>query len=114
MGLSSSMYSSVSGLNASGTAISVIGDNIANVNTPGFKGRRPEFVDVLGRSITGSGGFSQIGAGTGLSSVRSLFAQGTFETTSRPTDLAIEGGGFFVMEGQQGRFYKVFDFSRVH
>ncbi len=99
------MYSSVSGLNASGTAISVIGDNIANVNTPGFKGRRPEFVDVLGRSITGSGGFSQVGAGTGLSSVRSLFAQGTFETTSRPTDLAIEGGGFFVMEGQQGRFY---------
>ncbi len=105
MGLSSAMFSSVSGLDASGTAISVIGDNISNVNTPGFKGRRAEFVDVLGRSITGSGGFSQVGAGTSLSNVRSVFSQGTFETTSRPTDLAIEGGGFFAMEGPQGRFY---------
>ncbi len=105
MGLSSALFSSVSGLDATGTAISVIGDNIANVNTPGFKARRAEFGDVLGQSIAGVGSFSQLGAGTTLQSVRPIFSQGTIETTSRTTDLAIEGSGFFVLEGPRGRFY---------
>ena len=52
MGLSGALFASVSGLDATGTAISVIGDNIANVNTPGFKGRRAEFVDVLREAST--------------------------------------------------------------
>lgn len=105
MGLSGALFSSVSGLDAMGTAISVIGDNIANVNTPGFKARRAEFSDVLGQSIAASGGFSQLGAGTTTSRIGTVFSQGTFETTARTTDLAIEGRGFFMVEGNQGTRY---------
>ena len=114
MGLSSALFTSVSGLDATGTAISVIGDNIANVNTTGFKARRAEFSDILGRSITGVGGFSQIGAGTTIAGITPIFSQGTFESTARTTDLAIEGGGFFVVDSSQGRFYTragVFNFD---
>jgi len=115
MGLSSALFTSVSGLDATGTAISVIGDNIANVNTTGFKSSRPEFSDILGQSVASVGGFSQIGAGTTISGVTSVFSQGTFETTSRTTDLAIEGQGLFVLDGGQGRFFSragVFTFDR--
>jgi flagellar hook protein FlgE len=105
MGLSGALFSSVSGLDATGTAISVIGDNIANVNTPGFKARRAEFADVLGQSIASGGGFSQLGAGTTTSRIATVFSQGTFETTARTTDLAIEGRGFFIVDGNQGRSY---------
>lgn len=105
MPLSGALFASVSGLDVMSTAISVAGDNIANVGTPGFKARRAEFSDVLGQSISTAGGFSQLGAGAKLSSVRSMFSQGTFETTSRPTDVAIEGRGFFILEGNLGRFY---------
>lgn len=105
MPLSGALFSSVSGLDVMSTAISVTGDNIANVGTPGFKARRAEFADVLGQSISTAGGFSQLGAGAKLANVRPQFSQGTFETTARPTDVAIEGRGFFVVDGPLGRFY---------
>jgi flagellar hook protein FlgE len=105
MGLSNALFTGVSGLDTSGTAISVIGDNIANSNTPGFKSKRAEFGDLLAQSLTSSGGFSQLGSGSTLSRVRPNFAQGTFENTGRGTDLAIEGRGFFVVQNAQGRFY---------
>ncbi len=105
MPLSGALYSSVSGLDATSTAISVVGDNIANVNTTGFKAHRTEFSDVLGQSISTGGGFSQIGAGTKVSDIRAAFTQGTFETTNRGTDVAIEGRGFFIVDGTQGRAY---------
>lgn len=114
MPLSGALFSSVSGLDATSTAISVVGDNIANVNTTGFKARRTEFADVLGQSISTAGGFSQIGAGSKVSEIRSLFSQGTFETTNRQTDVAIEGRGFFVLDGPQGRAYSragIFNFD---
>ena len=105
MPLSSALFSSVSGLDTTSTAISVIGDNIANVNTPGFKERRVEFSDVLGQTISNVVGFSNFGAGAKVSRTTTLFTQGTFENTGRPTDLAIEGRGFFVLAGQQGNVY---------
>lgn len=105
MSLSSAMFASVTGLDTASTAISVIGDNIANVGTPGFKERRAEFADVLGQSLATAGGFAQTGAGSTVLNVSQIFSQGSFESTSRSTDLAIEGGGFFVMAGQQGRGY---------
>ncbi len=105
MPLSGALFASVSGLDATSTAISVVGDNIANVNTPGFKARRTEFADVLGQSISTAGGFSQIGAGAKVGDIRSQFTQGTFETTNRTTDLAIEGRGFFILDGPQGRAF---------
>lgn len=114
MSLSGAMFTGVSGLGAISTAIQVIGDNIANQNTPGFKASRVQFADVLGRTITGAGGFSQVGAGTSVARVQPLFTQGTFENTSVNTDLAIEGAGMFVLDSAQGRHYTrvgVFNFD---
>ena len=115
MSLSGALFSGVGGLDALSTAISVVGDNIANVNTTGFKSRRTEFSDVLGQSLATAGGVSQIGAGSSVGRVSTIYSQGTFETTSRPTDLAIDGRGFFVLEGNIGRTYTragLFNFDR--
>jgi flagellar hook protein FlgE len=109
MGVSSSLYSGVSGLNANANAMSVIGNNIANANTVGFKSSRAIFGDLLSSQISGSGGASQVGRGVGLSIVDNIFSQGTFENTETNTDLAIEGSGFFIVSdptsGTAGNFY---------
>ncbi|MHA7839055.1 MAG: flagellar hook-basal body complex protein, partial [bacterium] len=105
MTLTNALFSSVSGLAASSTAISVIGDNIANANTPGFKEKRAEFAAVLGQNITVGSGFAQVGAGARTNDIGTIFSQGTFEQTGRATDLGIEGRGFFVLEGDSGRTY---------
>jgi flagellar hook protein FlgE len=107
MGIQSAMFSGVSGLNTNSQAMSVIGNNLANTNTLGFKGSRSVFSDLLSSNVFGSGGTSQVGRGVGLSIVDSIFSQGTFETTSSDTDVAIEGEGFFVLkeEGNDTTFY---------
>ena len=97
MGVSSSLYSGVSGLNANANAMSVIGNNIANANTVGFKSSRTIFSDLLSSQLSGSGGISQVGRGVGLSVVDNIFSQGTFENTETNTDLAVEGPGFFIV-----------------
>jgi flagellar hook protein FlgE len=101
------MYSGVSGLNTNSQAMSVIGNNLANTNTVGFKGSRTVFSDLLSSSVFGSGGLSQVGRGVGMSKVDSIFSQGTFETTESDTDLAIEGDGFFMLKeiGNDTTFY---------
>jgi len=107
MGISSAMYSGVSGLNTNSQAMSVIGNNLANTNTIGFKGSRTIFSDLLSSTIFGSGGASQVGRGAGVSKVDSIFSQGTFESTETDTDLAIEGDGFFMLKeiGNNTNFY---------
>nr|WP_320050087.1 flagellar hook protein FlgE [uncultured Desulfuromonas sp.] len=97
MGIQSSLFSGVSGLNANGNALTVLGNNIANSNTIGFKSSRTIFSDLLSAEVAGSGGASQVGRGAGLSTVDNIFSQGTFETTESNTDLAIEGPGFFMV-----------------
>jgi len=97
MGIQSSLFTGVSGLSANGNAMTVLGNNIANSNTIGFKGSRSVFSDLLSASVSGSGGNSQVGRGVGLSSVDNIFSQGTFENTQSNTDLAIEGPGFFMV-----------------
>jgi flagellar hook protein FlgE len=101
------MYSGVSGLNTNSQAMSVIGNNLANTNTIGFKGSRTIFSDLLSSTIFGSGGASQVGRGAGVSKVDSIFSQGTFEATETETDLAIEGDGFFMLKeiGNNTNFY---------
>ncbi len=103
MGLSTALYTGVSGLQANGTGLSIIGDNIANTNTTGFKGNRAAFGDILSSSM-GGGSSMQIGRGVNLQAVQTQFTQGTLETTSNPLDLAIEGDGFFIVktEAQSG------------
>jgi len=96
-----SMYSGLSGLDANGTALSVIGNNIANVNTVGFKGSDVLFEDMLGAAMTGE----QIGQGVSVGSIISSFGQGAFENTNSTTDLAISGDGFFVVSDGLSKYY---------
>lgn len=97
MGLSSSLFSGISGLTTLGNAMSVIGDNIANVNTVGFKSSRVTFQDVLSQTVATTAGTSQVGRGTSLADISTSFAQGSFESTASTTDLAIGGEGFFIV-----------------
>lgn len=97
----SSLFSGISGLVANGSALSVIGDNISNVNTVGFKRGQANFENALTQKI----GNAQIGLGARLSNVAVNFSPGSFETTGTDTDLAIDGKGFFVVKGTDGQFY---------
>lgn len=89
-----------SGLIATGEALSVTGNNIANVNTIGFKGSRSEFEDLLADAGTDS-----IGLGTRLQGVSASFTQGGIESTGRSTDIAIQGNGFFVVRNGDANYY---------
>ena len=97
MSITSSFYSGLSGLDTHGTAMQVIGDNIANVKTTGFKSSTAHFEDVLGVSLTGVTGGNQTGAGSKIGSVDGNFIQGSLETTDVSTDIAINGKGFFIV-----------------
>ncbi len=107
MALSSALFSGISGLSSLGNAMQIIGDNIANVNTVGFKGSAFNFQDLLSQSISTMSGTAQVGRGTGLGSVSAAFDQGSFESSGSATDLAIGGDGFFVVaeDGSDNRFY---------
>lgn len=102
MGILSSLFAGVSGLNANGTALSVIGNNIANLSTVGFKGSKASFADLISSSISGGSGSVQTGIGVALTSVQGNFSQGSLATSSNVLDLAIDGNGFFVVEDAQG------------
>src|ERR1043165_571651 len=100
------MFSGVSGLQAHQTKMDVIGNNIANVNTVGYKAGRVSFQDQLSqtlRSAAGPGsGFGgqnaiQVGLGVQLGSVDTLETQGNLQQSGKPTDLAIQGSGFFAV-----------------
>ncbi|MCL2829771.1 MAG: flagellar hook protein FlgE [Betaproteobacteria bacterium] len=84
----------LSGLNTSARALDVIGNNIANSNTVGFKGSDAHFGDVYAAALNG-GGAGQIGIGVSLMNVAQRFTQGNISITSNPLDIAINGGGFF-------------------
>jgi len=94
----SSLFSGISGLVTNGQSINVVGNNIANVNTVGYKASRTTFQDVLYQSITSATGTSQVGRGSALGSVDTLYSQGSFESTSEATDLAIGGSGYFIVK----------------
>ena len=103
------MYSGVSGLRAEGEALGVVGDNIANVNTVGFKGQRVIFHDVLGHSILAGTASALPGSGVRVGGIQQLFTQGSLANTGVSTDLALNGDGFFVVKGDvsgvSGNFY---------
>jgi flagellar hook protein FlgE len=105
MSILSSFNTGVSGLKAAGSSMSIIGDNISNAGTTGFKGSRAEFQDMLSNSLKGIEGGDQIGTGTKLAHVRGMYSQGAINRTETVTDLAINGAGFFTVEGPFGRAY---------
>jgi flagellar hook protein FlgE len=88
-----SFQSGLSGLNASAKNIDIIGNNVANTNTVGFKSSRAVFADVFASSLAGTGS-SNIGIGTKVASVQQEFTQGNITVTNNPLDIAINGRGF--------------------
>lgn len=102
-----SMYSGVSGMRAFQTKLDVIGNNIANVNTVGFKGGRVMFKDILSQSVAGvtapeegvQGGTNakQIGLGVAIAAIDTIHTAGSAMTTNVPTDVRIDGDGFFAV-----------------
>jgi flagellar hook protein FlgE len=105
MGILSSMFTGITGMQGQGEALSIFSDNIANANTTGFKTSRPEFQDVISKSLKGSTGGNQPGRGTRLAGVNPIFSQGSVVQTDSATDLAITGDGFFVLKNNDGISY---------
>lgn len=109
-----SMYSGIGGMRGFQTKLDVIGNNIANVNTTGFKKSRVMFQDILSQTMSGgsaptttTGGMNpkQVGLGSTISSIDVIQKGGNLQTTSSPSDLGIEGNGFFMVEDGNGQKY---------
>lgn len=105
MGILSSLYTGVSGMTAQGEALGVIGDNIANSNTAGFKASRAEFQDIISKNLKGILGGNQIGRGVKIGAVNPILSQGNVDPTEKATDLAISGDGYFVLRGTDGESF---------
>ena len=107
-----SLYTASTGMNAQDTNVSVIANNLANVNTVGFKISRPEFQDLLYQNLRLVGTLSpngqqvptgaQLGMGTKTAAIQKIFLQGDFSQTQNPLDIAIQGKGFFQITQPDG------------
>lgn len=111
-----SMYSGVSGLRSHQTKMDVIGNNIANVNTVGFKSQRVTFNDIFSQTLqsgtgasddTGRGGRNpmQVGLGVNVSSIDIMMTQGSAQRTDNPFDLMVDGDGFLVVGDATGKYF---------
>jgi flagellar hook protein FlgE len=96
--INNSLYIGISGLQANGEAISIVGDNISNSSTVGYKRDRASFSDLLGGQLNDS----RMGGGVRLGSSQTMWDQGAITQTGNPLDLAINGGGTFVVKGNHG------------
>ena len=102
-----SLSTSLSGLDASSEQLSVIGNNLANLNTVAFKDQTTNFSDLFYQQLgsTGAGNPIQVGVGVGVGSISSNMTQGSLQTTGVPSDVAIQGNGYFVLQGASGPEY---------
>ncbi len=109
-----SLYSGITGLQASQTDMDVIGNNISNLNTVGYKASRVTFETALLQALRAArapqgnlGGVNpmEVGLGTQIASIDQIMSQGSFQNTGKKTDLAIQGDGFFVVNSGNGDFY---------
>jgi len=108
------MFAAISGLKNHQTMMDVVGNNIANVNTTGFKQSRVTFEDILSQTVRGASGPQggrggvnpeQVGLGVVLGGIDTIQSQGTLQSTGKSTDMAIQGDGYFVMsDGKQNLF----------
>jgi flagellar hook protein FlgE len=109
MGIASAFYTALSGLSVNSASLSVIGNNLANLNTIGFKGSSTTFQDLFSTNLgasayQGNGNPSQVGLGATVGAVMQNFGQSTFQSTSNPMDMAIQGQGFFYVSLVNGGF----------
>lgn len=109
-----SMYSGISGLKNFQTKLDVIGNNIANVNTYGFKKGRVSFSETMNQTISGAGAATankggtnakQVGLGSTITSIDTIQSQSSIQTTGRDLDLAVSGDGYFVVKNGAAQFY---------
>ncbi len=114
MALLTSLFAGVSGLRNHQTMMDVIGNNISNVNTIGFKGSRVTFSDAFNQfvkagtnptEVTGGTNSYQVGLGMKVNSIDRNWNQGTFERTGITTDLALQGQGMFVLKNNGQKFF---------
>jgi len=98
MSLTSSLYQGITGMQAHSQAISVIGNNLANVSTTGYKASNIYFEDLISQDITTAAGNSQLGLGVKVAAIYGDFSQGSIQTTTSATDLAIGGNGYFCVK----------------
>lgn len=108
-----SFSAGLSGLNANAQALAVVGNNLANINTVGFKASKVEFQDLVYQNIGGaSENPTQVGLGVSIAEVSPVFTQGTIESTRESSNIAIQGNGFFLLSGPLGQSYtRAGDFS---
>ncbi|MBE6349557.1 MAG: flagellar hook protein FlgE [Spirochaetaceae bacterium] len=109
-----SLYSGVSGMQNHQTRMDVIGNNVSNVNTTGFKRGRVNFQDMISQQLSGAarptnelGGVNpkEVGLGMTVASIDTVFTQGNLQSTGVATDIAIQGNGFFVLKNGEETFY---------
>lgn len=109
-----SLYSGVSGLQNHQTRMDVIGNNVSNVNTTGFKRGRVNFQDMISQQLSGSarpteekGGVNpkEVGLGVTVASIDTVFTQGNLQSTGISTDVAIQGNGFFLEKNGEKSYY---------
>lgn len=105
MSLLGSLSAGASGVITNGRAMTVVGSNIANVNTVGFKSGRVSFEDVLSSDFNQGVGKTKISQGVGIASISSDFSQGAFEQTEQQTDMAINGRGFFTLKDEFNKMF---------
>ncbi|MFB3077521.1 MAG: flagellar hook-basal body complex protein, partial [Lysobacterales bacterium] len=105
MSLIGTLNTGASGILTNSKALNIIGDNISNINTTGFKSSKAVFGDLFSTSLGGGTLTSQVGRGTNLIGSLQSFAQGAFENSTSALDLAIDGNGFFIVNDGVGNFY---------
>ena len=98
------LFTAVSGLDANQTYLGVIGNNIANSNTIGFKSSNPVFENLVSQTLSGTSS-SQEGLGTDVYSIQQQFGQGALQNTSNPLNMAVDGNGFFIVQAPNGSTY---------
>jgi flagellar basal-body rod protein FlgG len=106
------LWTAAAGMSCQQTNVDVISNNLANVNTAGFKRSRPDFQDLLYQTMRTAGTMSnqgselpsglQVGMGTRVMSTQKVFAQGNYKETQNPLDMLVEGNGFFQLQAPNG------------
>src|SRR5580700_1998108 len=100
--MGSAIANALSGLTANATAINVVSNNLANLNTTGYKDEQVSFEDLINENLSGSGSSTTVSGSTTAQSSQQ-FTQGSLQTTGNPYDAAIQGGGFFVLNSSSGQ-----------
>ena len=109
-----SLYSGLSGMQKNQRRMDDIGNNVANVNTNGFKKGRVDFQDMISQQLSGAaapttevGGVNpkEVGLGVQVAAINTIFTQGNLQTTGVQTDIAIQGNGFFILKNGEESFY---------